>query len=191
VPPRISSERMSNRKRRVVATLVLLAGIVVLAVTALSSSPGASLPTVAHVDLDRFMGRWYVLASIPTFLERGAHNAVEAYELRPDRTIETTFTFRRGGFDGELKEYRPRGFVRSESNAVWGMQFVWPIEAEYRIAYLAPDYSLTVIGRSKRDYVWIMGRAPKILPVDYDRLVTMIGELGYDTRRLVRVPQQW
>jgi apolipoprotein D and lipocalin family protein len=182
---------MSNRKRRVVATLVLLAGIVVLAVTTFMSSPGASLPTVAHVDLDRFMGRWYVLASIPTFLERGAHNAVETYELGPDRTIETTFTFRRGGFDGELKEYRPRGFVRSESNAVWGMQFVWPIKAEYRIAYLAPDYSLTVIGRSKRDYVWIMGRTPNILPVDYDRLVSMIGELGYDTRRLVRVPHRW
>jgi len=191
VPPRISSERMSKRKRLVVTTLVSLAGAIVLTVTGLDYFARAPLPVVAHVDLERFMGRWYVLATIPTFLERGAHNAVETYELGPDGTIETTFTFRRGGFDGELKEYRPRGFVRSESNAVWGMQFVWPIEAEYRIAYLAPDYSLTVIGRSKRDYVWVMGRKPEIPPADYDQLVSMIGDLGYDIRRLVRVPQQW
>ncbi len=57
------------------------------------------------------MGDWYVIASIPTFIERGAHNAVESYRLAADGTIETTFTFRAGGFDGEPKRYTPRGFV--------------------------------------------------------------------------------
>ena len=36
--------------------------------------------TEPSVDLDRFMGDWYVIANIPTFVEKGAHNAVETYE---------------------------------------------------------------------------------------------------------------
>ena len=78
---------------------------------------------------------------------------------RTDGTIDTTFTFRKDGFDGELKRYTPRGFVRDGTgNAVWGMRFVWPIKADYRIAWLDRDYTLTVVGREARDYVWIMAR---------------------------------
>lgn len=151
----------------------------------------APIPTVAHVDLERFMGRWYVLASIPTFLERGAHNAVEIYRRDTDGTIHTTFTLRRDAFDGELVEYRPRGFVSAESPAIWGMQLIWPIKAEYRIVYLDPDYSQTVIGRTKRDYVWLMGRTPDLAAADYERFLTLIGELGYDTTRVERIPHRW
>jgi len=149
------------------------------------------LPTVADVDLERFMGRWYVLANIPTWLERGAHNAVETYERDADGTIATTFTFRRDGFDGELVQYRPRGYVSEESPAVWGMQFVWPIKAEYRIVYLAPDYSRTVIGRSARDYVWLMARTPEITPADYERFLELVRELDYDVTKVERVPHRW
>ena len=93
--------------------------------------------TVPHVDLPRFMGDWYVIANIPTFVEKDAYNAVESYRLDADGTVATTFTFRQGGFDGKLKRYRPRGFVLDErSNAVWGMQFVWPFKGDFRIVYL-------------------------------------------------------
>ena len=149
------------------------------------------LAAVRGVDLDRFMGRWYVIANIPTFLELGAHNAVESYERDRDGTIATTFTFRRGAFDGQPVEYRPRGYVSEESPAVWGMQFVWPIKAEYRIAYIASDYSRTIVARSARDYVWIMARTPELSPEDYASLVTFVGELGYDTTKLKQVPQRW
>jgi len=152
----------------------------------------APLATVDHVDLERFMGDWYVIANIPTFVEKGAHNAVESYRLDADGTIETTFTFRQDAFDGPLKTYRPRGFVRNrQTNAEWGMQFVWPVKSDYRITWLNEDYSQTVVGRDKRDYVWIMARTPRIPQADYDRMVAHIGAAGYDTSRLVKVPQSW
>ena len=155
----------------------------------------ASLPpleTVEYVDLKRFMGDWYVIANIPTFVELGAHNAVESYRLDDDGTIATTFTFRKDAFDGPAKEYHPRGFVRdSKSNAEWGMQFVWPIKGDYRIIHLDDDYSVTIIGRNKRDYVWLMAREPQ-LPADrYDEAVQIIADAGYDITQLERVPQQW
>jgi apolipoprotein D and lipocalin family protein len=149
------------------------------------------LKPVEHVDLERFMGDWYVIANIPTAIERGAHNAVESYRLDSNGTIATTFTFRDGGFDGPRKEYHPRGWVRDESNAVWGMQFVWPIKADYRIVYLDEEYSVTVIGRNKRDYVWIMAREPVLSEPQYAEIVSLVESMGYDIGKLQKVPQQW
>lgn len=156
------------------------------------AAKGPEMQTVEQVDLDRFMGPWYVIANIPTFLEKDAYNAVETYSLNEDGTIATQFTFRKGGFDGELKEYNPKGFVLdTESNARWGMRFVWPIKADYRIVYLDDDYTQTIIGRQDRDFVWIMARTPEIPEADYDKLVSFVASLGYDTSELQRVPQSW
>lgn len=150
------------------------------------------METVAYVNLEKFMGPWYVIANIPTIIERGAHNAVENYELNGDGTVATTFTFRKDGFDGKLKEYNPKGFVLdTESNARWGMRFIWPLKSDYRIVYLDDDYSTTVIGRQARDFVWIMARTPTIPDAEYRELVDFIGGLGYDTSKIERVPQRW
>lgn len=160
----------------------------------LAGCQGAStpMPTVSHVDLPRFMGPWYVIASIPTFIEKEAWNAVESYRLDADGGIATTFTFRAGGFDGEEKRYTPRGYVVDRSsNALWGMQFIWPIKADYRIIWLSDDYTQTVIGRERRDYVWIMARTPAIPDADYQRLLAFVGAQGYDVAQVRKVPQQW
>lgn len=147
---------------------------------------------VEYVDLERFMGDWYVIASIPTFIEKGAHNAIEGYRIDNDGSIATTFTFRKGGFDGDLKTYTPRGFVQDkQSNAVWGMRFVWPIRADYRIVWLDESYSQTIIGRNQRDYVWIMARQPTIPEADYERMVNFLSEQGYETDKIQKVPQRW
>lgn len=147
--------------------------------------------TVSDVDLDRFMGDWYVIASIPTFIEKDAFNAIESYELNADGTIATTFTFNKGGFDGKPKSYHPKGFVvENTGNAVWKMQFVWPFKAEYRIISLTDDYQQTVIGRSKRDYVWIMARTPAIPDDDYNGILKFLEGQGYSLDNLRKVPHQ-
>lgn len=164
---------------------------VLLSMTLLSGCGGTPLRPVtmmSHVDLPRFMGDWYVIASIPTFIEKDIYNAVESYSLDRDGTIATTFRFNKGGYAGPLKEYTPRGFVLDATHARWGMRFIWPIKADYRISYVSPDYRLTVVGRAARDYVWLMARSPDIDPEDYDRLVNFIRDEGYDMTRLVRIP---
>lgn len=172
-------------------TMQNLVPAALLAVTVSACSSLPPLETADEVDIERFMGDWYVIANIPTFLERGAHNAVESYTLDADGTVATTFTFRQGSFDGPVRTFHPRGFVSEGSNAIWGMQFIWPIKADYRIVYLTPDYSQTVIGRQKRDYVWIMTRTPSIPEADYRHILAFLAEQGYDTSRIQRVPQRW
>lgn len=152
---------------------------------------GEPMKTVDYVDLDRFMGDWYVVANIPTFVEKGAHNAVESYALNPDGTIATTFTFNKDSFDGPKKTYSPKGFVLDETtNARWGMQFIWPIKADYRIIYLDDAYQTTVVGRAKRDYVWVMSRSPDFSDAELDEMRSFIANVGYDPTSLKRVPQQ-
>lgn len=147
---------------------------------------------VAHVDLDRFMGPWYVIANIPTFIEKGAHNAIESYRRNPDGSIATTFTFREGRFDGPEKRHEPIGFVTdTTSNAIWDMQFFWPIKSDYRIVYLSDDYGETIIGREARDYVWIMARSPTLSESRIQALIQRCVEEGYDAANIQRVPQQW
>lgn len=156
------------------------------------AAKGPEMKTVEYVDLERFMGNWYVIANIPTFLEKGAHNAIETYELNDDGSIQTTFTFLKDGFDGEQKEYNPKGFVRdTESNAIWGMRFIWPIKADYRIVYLDDEYNQTIVARQKRDFIWIMARTPTISESDYDRMLALAESIGYDTSKIERVPQKW
>lgn len=178
-------------KKRFLKQTLMIFGVTAL-LCACQSAPVAPMPTVAQVDLQRFMGDWYVIANIPTFIEKGAHNAIESYRLDSDGTIAVTFTFRDGAFDGKPKKYSPRGFVQdTRSNALWGMQFIWPIKADYRITYLADDYSQTIISREQRDYVWIMARTPSIAEADYQRLLKIVGEQGYNLNQVQKVPQQW
>lgn len=166
--------------------------LVLLGALSACASKEPPMKTVNSVDIERFMGDWYVIANIPTFLEKGAHNAVETYALNDDGTIDTKFTFRKNGFDGKQKQYNPKAFVLDdESNARWGMRFVWPIKADYRIVHLDEDYTQTIIARQKRDFVWIMARTPDISDQDYDKLVSFVRELGYDTSQLKRIPQRW
>lgn len=172
--------------------LAVLAGLVLSVVGGCAITPQkVTVPVASSVDLPRFMGPWYVIGVIPTFLERDIYNAIESYELAADGTISTTFTFNKGAFDGPAKRMQPRGFVIEGSrNAVWGMQFVWPIKAEFVISHVDPDYSETIIARSARDYVWIMTRTPTISDARYAALVARVKAMGYDTGKLVKVPQR-
>lgn len=174
--------------RILLSTLAIGSGLVL---SACASTP-PTIPPVANVDLQRFMGDWYVIAHIPSLPEREAFNAIESYRLDDEGRIRTTFQFRNGSFDAPLKTMEPVGrVVPGTNNAVWDMQFVWPIQAEFVIVDLSADYSQTVIGRSKRDYLWIMARTPSIAEADYTALVEKVKALGYDTSKLRKVPQQW
>ena len=176
----------------VTRTVIFATAAVALLAAGCSSGPQERIDTVPSLDLQRFMGDWYVIAHIPTRLERKAYNAVESYRLDEKGRIQTTFTFRKGGFDGPLKEYTPTGFIHDErSNAEWRMQFIWPIKAEFLVAHVDEEYSETVIARTKRDYVWVMTRDWQISDAAYERLMGIVGELGYDLEEVRRVPQQW
>lgn len=153
-------------------------------------SSAQPIPPAENVDLSRFMGDWYVIAHIPSYIERDDFAAVESYALRKDGRIQTTYHYRNGSFDAAQKTLHPVGTVRpGTGNAIWGMQFIWPIKAEYVITWVNADYSRTIVGRSKRDYAWIMARTPTISDAHYQADLARLRELGYSLQHLRKVPQ--
>ncbi|MDG1462136.1 MAG: lipocalin family protein [Gammaproteobacteria bacterium] len=147
------------------------------------------------IQIDRFMGPWYVIGSIPVtipgFSEAGAHNGMESYELSPDGTILTTYTFRKDAFNGKEKRFTPKGWVYNNLNTEWRMQFVWPFKAAYLIAWVDADYQETIVAVPNRKYIWIMSRNWQITDERYSELVKMAADMGYDTSLIKRIPQQW
>lgn len=143
------------------------------------------------VDLERYMGDWYVIAHIPTFIETKAYNAVESYKLDDDGTIATTFTFNKGSFDGPVKTYHPRGFVHNqETRAEWRMRFIWPFKAAFLIVYLDDNYETTVIGVPNRNYAWIMARTKTLPEERLAELTALLADSGHDMSKLRIVPQR-
>ena len=150
------------------------------------------MKTVPYVDLEKFMGDWYVIANIPTFLEKNAVNAIESYKLNSKNEVETTFSFYTGSPDGEKKEYFPKGFiVDKNSNAEWKMQFLWPFKMTSLIIDLAEDYSYTVIGVPNKKYVWILSREPYLTDKTYRNILEKLEDVGYDLSKIKKVIQSW
>lgn len=169
----------------------LLFGLVLLA-AGCSLAPPKSFPVADNVDLDRFMGAWYVIAHIPPSKTENAYNEIERYSRgEDDDTVNVKFTYREGGFDGPEKTMRPWATVLDDpSNALWAMHFYYVLRLQYVISYVSSDYDATIIARDKRDFVWIMARTPQIDEARYQSLVKRVGDMGYDTAKLRRVPQQ-
>ncbi len=137
------------------------------------------------------MGDWCVVATIPTAMERDAFSAVETYTLNDDGTITTQCAFNKGAYSGVRKTYTSKGYVHEAGNgAVWQMQMFGLVRADFRIVYVSEDYRHAIIGREKRDYVWILSRTSDLSPEVYFELVRRVREQGYDTNRLRDVPHR-
>lgn len=180
------------RKRLRASALVVLTALG-LACASAGVGPNANvpLPTVDSVDLERFSGLWYVISLMPTAVEVGAHNSTEHYRLREDGEIDITNRFTVDSFDGPEEVIRMRGWVHNEkTRAEWRVQPFWPVRLAYLVLELAPDYSYTVIGHPSKKYVWIMARTPELDPSIERRLRNRLAEVGYDTSKILVMPQQ-
>ncbi len=176
------------------ALMRLAVAIVFLAALPLAACTSARPPiqTVEHVDLSRYMGRWYVIAAIPTPLGKGAHNAVETYRLNPDGTLCTWFRRRPDRFTAPVALLHSTAKVQAGSgNAEWGVQFIWPITLQYLVGWLSKDYSQVMVVRDARDYLWYMARTPQVSSSDYHAMLERAKAMGYDAGEILKIPQRW
>jgi len=179
-------------KKRFFKILGISLSIVGMSMLSGCSSKQAPLPTPEYVDLERLMGRWYVIACTPIIVDKAAYNAIEHYRLDENAKIQTTYQFRDGGFDGEIKTHTPVGWVYDEAtNAEWRMQFIWPFRSDYFILHVDEDYSETIVVHPNRKYAWVMARSPEIEAEDYERMLQRLRDTGYDMEAIRIVPQDW
>ena len=127
---------------------------------------------VDNLNLEKFMGKWYVISLIPNYFEKGAENAYDYYELNDDGTIDITYKATR---NGKIKTLRQKGTVSSESNARWKIKFLKPFipffKAPYEVIILDPDYTYMAVGYPNNDYGWIMARDTVIKDDLYNEII--------------------
>lgn len=152
---------------------------------------GEYMETVKQVDIERFMGDWYVQGIIPNFIEKHAINGIESYSLIDENRvkIDYRFTDRR---TGKVKHMEPKAWIYNKKTyAEWRVQFIWPIKFPYLIIDLADDYSYTVIGVPNRKFVWIMSRQSQMSDAVYNGILERLQLAGYKIDKIVRMPQEW
>ncbi len=161
--------------------------------TAGCSTTGSQLKSVEKVEINKFMGDWYVLAGRFTFLEKDVHNALETYTWNEDKErIDVAFTYNKGSITGPKKSIPQKAWIyNQETKAHWKVSPLWPFKFDYLILALDENYLWTAIGVPSQKYLWIMARNWKNPDFVIEKAIKSLNEIGYDTKNLIRVPQEW
>ncbi len=148
------------------------------------------LPVVQHVDVDRYLGTWYEIASFPQSFQEGCTATTATYKLREDGELDVINRCNKGGLDGkeDVAEGRAR-IVDSKTNAKLEVSFFRPFWGDYWIIDLADDYSYAVVGHPGRDYLWILSRTAQMEPAIYDGIIERLKGNGYEVERLNKTLQ--
>jgi apolipoprotein D and lipocalin family protein len=172
-------------------TKPLLATVLLAGMAAASRIPGDKpLAVVPSVDLQRYLGVWYEIASFPQKFQKGCHCTKAEYSMSDKGYVRVVNSCRRGAAGGELKTAVGKAFVVAGSNnAKLKVQFFWPFRGDYWIIDLASDYSYAVVGDPSRKYLWILARTPKMAESLYGEIVARTAAKGFDIGKLVRMDQ--
>jgi apolipoprotein D and lipocalin family protein len=148
------------------------------------------LETVPHVDLDRYMGQWYEIASFPQWFQKGCVATTATYSFRKDGAVDVLNQCREKTLDGKPKSAKGKAWVvDKKSNAKLKVRFFWPFSGDYWIVDIGDDYQYAVVGHPKRSYLWILSRTPQMDPEVYDGILERLRNLRYDLTPLQKTPQ--
>lgn len=149
-----------------------------------------SHPVVKNLDIDKFMGRWYVFSLIPNWIESGATNSYDEYTLNKDGTIGITYKAIKNGKERTVKQ---KGTIVDKNNpAKWEIQFTKPwvpfFKAPYEVILLEDNYEYMVVGYPDNSFGWIMTRSTTMELSLYNNILnTLEKDFGYNKNDFQRV----
>jgi len=166
------------------ALLVLGTGCASTATERLGLPP---LRTVETIELNRYMGKWYEIASFPTSFQEGCSHTTADYAMRSDGDVDVLNRCIKEGeedaSDGRVRVEDPKEPGKLE------VSFFRPFWGEYWILAVGPEYRWAVVGHPSRDYLWILSRAPQMLPELYAAILEQLTKQGYEVSRLRKTEQ--
>ena len=180
--------------RRWAATFAMAAAAMLQPASAHAQVP--PVRTVPSVDLDRYAGDWFEIARFPNRFQRQCIGDVRAsYARRPDGRIDVVNRCRTAG--GQTEARGIARLVDEHTHAKLKVRFApawlsWlpPVWGDYWIIGLAPDYSWAVVGDPGREYLWILGRTPRLDAESIARARAAAHDNGFDVGRLVQTLQE-
>jgi len=175
--------------------------VLCISIAALIVTPGAGAEnqpppeTVSFVDLNRYTGTWYEIASIPNRFQKHCRgNTMARYRRIEHERIEVTNSCL--DKDGTVdKAHGVARIIDTTSNAKLEVSFVslfsWQLFwGDYWILDLAPDYSYAIVGTPDYRYGWLLSRTPAMHAEIRNRVDKQLRESGYDPAAFVDTPQE-
>lgn len=152
------------------------------------SLPEGIVP-VKEFDLERYLGTWYEIARLDHSFERGLSHVTAEYSRREDggvKVVNRGYSAARGGEEAVGRAY----FVNSSKVGQLKVSFFGPFYGGYNIFALDhEDYQWALVCGPSRDYLWILGRTPKLAPELVSSLVKKAEKQGFLTNELIWVEQ--
>jgi apolipoprotein D and lipocalin family protein len=168
--------------------LLFLAFIACAGAVMAQSKP--KLSVVESVDLQRYLGKWYEIASYPAWFQKGCTGSTAEYVMMSDGRIQVINRCRKKSLDGPLKESKGKAeVVDTQTNAKLKVWFFWPFKGNYWIIELDDEYQWAVVGEPARKYLWILSRTPRLDETVYQKILSRLPQKGYDPGRLRRTAQ--
>lgn len=176
---------------RAVTMMLALGGVVGCTPTTTERLGLGPLRTVPKVEIARYVGTWYEIASFPQWFQEGCTGTTASYSLRDDGEIDVLNGCFLESLEGEEDTASGRArVVDPTTQAKLEVSFFRPFWGDYWIIDLAPDYSYAVVGHPSRDYLWILSRTPTLEPAVYEGILARLRAQGYELQRLQRTLQR-
>ena len=150
----------------------------------LSKKKYDTLEVVPHVDLKKYLGKWYEIARLPARFEEGCSDISATYSLREDGSISVLNECKR---NGKVKRAKGKAkVVDKNTGAKLKVTFFWPFYGDYWIINLGKDYDYAVVGTPNRKYLWILSRTPQMDDKLFSQLIELVKSKGFDVKNLIR-----
>ena len=154
----------------------------------LSKNEYGSLEVVPHVELSKYLGKWYEIAHLPFKFEDGCSDITATYTLLKDGKVGVLNQCIK---NGKAKAAKGKAKVIDKAtNAKLKVTFFWPFYGDYWIIRLGNDYDYSVVGTPNRKYLWILSRNPKIDDKLFSQLIEFVKSKGFDIRSLIKTSQR-
>jgi apolipoprotein D and lipocalin family protein len=160
--------------------VLLTAFLFFLPAAVLAQAPVVSVPSV---DLLRYSGKWFEVASFPMFFQRNCvADTTAEYTAAADGALSVHNRCRTdAGYDDATGKAT---VVEGFGNSRLKVSFFWPFKADYWVLGLDPDYRWAVVGNPNRKYLWVLSRTPQLPPKLMEAAQASAAAQGFDLTQL-------
>lgn len=153
-----------------------------------SSQP---LDVAANVDLKRFQGKWFEVASLPRDTQVGCTGTTAFYTLQGDGSIGIVNECRLGSLGGSVRAVTATALVPDPAvPAKLSLDFGGGYYGDYWILEVGANYEYAVVGHPTRQYLWILSRTPTLDPAKLGVAIAHAQAQSFDTSNLAYTTQQ-
>lgn len=181
----VAEKKSMKRKLQHFALLLWLTGC--------SESPirisNKPLTTVPKIELNRYLGKWFEIASRPNRFQRGCVATKATYSLEADGKLSILNECLDKTLTGKARSAKGRAWPVDETNSKLKVSFFWPFSGDYWILEVGDNYEYSVIGEPEGKYIWILSRQPKMEETLLQSILARLKSRGYSVEAILKTPQ--